>query len=139
MTKIGFRFLPTFFVLFGSGNLGSGLWMFVAPAHWFQHYPFSVSELGPFNAHFVRDVGAFLTMLGLGLILTARKAEQQQTLFGLLTLVYVLHSLIHLFPAGSSAPIGTRLWVDLPWVYLPTLVLVGVYLRFYLYRRPGSG
>ena len=32
MTKAGFHFLPIFFVLFRSENLGTGLWRFVAPA-----------------------------------------------------------------------------------------------------------
>ena len=110
-----------------------------ARSHWFQHCSFSISELIPFNDHFVRDIGAFLTTLSLGLILTARRAEQQHTLFGLLTLVYALHNLIPLFSVGGSAQIGTRFWVDLPRVYLLTLAILGLYVRFYYHRHRRSG
>ncbi len=38
-------------------NIANGLWMLAAPAGWFADLPAAVPDTGPFNAHFVRDLG----------------------------------------------------------------------------------
>jgi hypothetical protein len=54
-------------VLGGGFFLASGLWAMVAPAAFFD----AVATFEPYNAHFVRDVGAFMIGLGAVLLLAA--------------------------------------------------------------------
>jgi hypothetical protein len=42
----------------------TGLWAFVSPGSFFQ----TVAPWEPYNAHFLRDAGAFSTGLGLGVV-----------------------------------------------------------------------
>ena len=51
------------FLLLGAAMLGNALWMLAGPMHWYTELPAAVPDTGPFNAHFVRDIGcAFLTV-----------------------------------------------------------------------------
>jgi len=56
-------------VLGGVFFLGSGLWAMVAPKAFFE----AAATFEPFNAHFVRDVGAFMVGLGAVLLLAAAR------------------------------------------------------------------
>ncbi len=48
-------------------NLANAAWMLVDPAGWYLYLPAAVPDTGPFNAHFVRDVGSAFAVMGLAL------------------------------------------------------------------------
>ena len=48
------------FLLLGAAMLGNALWMLAGPMHWYTELPAAVPDTGPFNAHFVRDIGCAL-------------------------------------------------------------------------------
>ena len=56
------------FLISGLGNLANGFWMLARPAHWYATLPAAVPDFGPLNEHFVRDIGATFTMLGIALL-----------------------------------------------------------------------
>jgi hypothetical protein len=59
----GPRWMVPVFWLLGVSNLASGLWMPLAPEDWFHNFPAAIPDTGPFNHHFVQDIGsAFLTI-----------------------------------------------------------------------------
>ena len=51
------------FAILGAVCVGNALWMLGGPLHWYEELPAAVPDTGPFNPHFVRDIGAaFLTV-----------------------------------------------------------------------------
>ncbi|HZR77474.1 hypothetical protein [Bradyrhizobium sp.] len=75
-------------------NVGNGLLMLFAGPFWFQSVP-GAADTGPFNPHFVQDVGAAFLVAGLALAVRAwRPALWPVALAGAAFLVF--HGLIHL-------------------------------------------
>jgi hypothetical protein len=112
------------FLVSGLGNLGNGLWMLAAPAHWYTTLPAAVPDFGPLNEHFVRDIGSAFTMLGVALVWGAFRSAVRVPVLVLVTLFDGLHALVHVFDT-SRGLVGREHWaIDFPAVYLPTVVLV---------------
>ena len=52
-------------LIFGAISLGNAVWMLADPLRWYHELPAEVPDFGPFNPHFVRDIGcAFATVGG---------------------------------------------------------------------------
>lgn len=107
----------------------NGLFMLIAPQPWYQAVP-GVTETGPFNPHFVRDIGAAYLAAGAGLVWfaawrEARAAAQIAALF------LGLHALIHLADAVFGRETWTGLARDIPAVFLPPALAVWL-----AWRRP---
>ncbi len=112
------------FSLSGIGNLANGLWMLADPAHWYATLPAGVPDFGPLNEHFVRDIGATFTMLGLGLLWATFRTSARLPVLVLVTLFNALHALVHVWDTGRGL-VGPEHWsIDFPAVYLPTVVLI---------------
>jgi hypothetical protein len=80
--------------LLGALNVGVGLTMMSAGQHWFMTTP-SVAATGPYNPHFVADVGAAFLAAGLALFArTWRTHFWPAAIAGCLFLV--LHASIHI-------------------------------------------
>ena len=48
-------------MLLGIALIVNAFWMLAGPMHWYEEVPAGVPDTGPFNPHFVRDIGcAFL-------------------------------------------------------------------------------
>jgi hypothetical protein len=108
----------------GIGNLLNGAWMLADPAGWYAAIP-GVTNSGPLNEHFVRDVGAVYALTGIALVWAAVVPARRVLLVGVVAAFYLLHALVHvldtvrgLFPPGQWA-------IDAVPIYLPTLVLLG--------------
>lgn len=82
-------------VLFAIGLAANGIFMLASPFAWYGAIP-GVSDTGPFNAHFVRDIGcAFLvTAIAFGYATADRERARPATLVG--TTFLSLHALVHL-------------------------------------------
>jgi uncharacterized protein YjeT (DUF2065 family) len=96
---------------------GNGLVMIIAPEAWYQAVP-GVTETGPFNIHFVMDIGAGFLVTGAGLLWLAadRVRGWPAALIG--TGFVTLHALIHLVEAVAGHGIHGVVR-DLGGVYLP--------------------
>jgi hypothetical protein len=103
--------------LLGIGLAANGLAMLAVPAGWYDAVP-GVPETGPFNPHFVRDIGAAYLVAGAAIVWFAidrhaRPAAQAAAAF------LVLHALVHLWDAVAGREHAHQLLVDLPTVFLP--------------------
>ncbi|MBV9995116.1 MAG: hypothetical protein JO127_07875 [Caulobacteraceae bacterium] len=108
-----------FGVVGGCVMLGAGRWFYaVTPG---------VSETGPYNPHFVRDIGGAYLAAGLGLVALAwRPAAETRGAAAAGALFLALHAGVHLAEA-VGAPSGLAdLARDLPAVGLPALLAVWV-------------
>ena len=107
----------------GLGLSANGLFMLASPARWFASLP-GVEVTGPFNPHFVRDVGAAYLVAGLGLgwLAFTRKTAWPAALAGGAFLG--LHALVHVADAlAGRAPWG-HLALDAPLVGGPAALAV---------------
>jgi hypothetical protein len=116
--------MRAFFWLFGAINLANGLWMLLAPAGWYQGLPAGVPDTGPLNVHFVRDIGAAFTTVGVALLVAAPDAPRRRGVLLAATLFYLLHALIHVGDLMSGRLDADHWLIDLPGVFAPAIVLM---------------
>ena len=109
---------------FGLISLGNAVWMLAAPLHWYQELPAHVPDFGPFNPHFVRDIGCAFATVGVALAWAALAPRRRFALAAVGTLFYVAHAAVHVFDTLRHAVEPVHLWIDFPGVYLPAIVLL---------------
>lgn len=85
--------------LLGAIYTATGLWMLLSPA---SFYPFA--RIGPYNHHFIADIGAFTTAIGFGLLWALRDPIRYRSLINVALLAGALHLLNHLTD-GFSQPL----------------------------------
>ncbi|MEO0982542.1 MAG: hypothetical protein AAFX03_07805 [Pseudomonadota bacterium] len=80
----------------------TGVFMFAAPLAWYEATP-GVSMMGPFNQHFVRDVGLVFIASAAGLALGAARDNRDAALIG--AAWPAMHAVFHIVIwVGRGAP-----------------------------------
>lgn len=111
-------------VLLGAAVAANGAFMLAAPAAWYGAVP-GVTETGPFNPHFVRDIGAAYLTCGIALAwFAARPTAWPAAVIAALFLA--VHALIHLWDALAGRETWRALVVDLPGVFLPPALVAWI-------------
>lgn len=117
------RALALLLALFAAAN---GLIMLAADRWWYGAVP-GVTASGPFNAHFVKDIGAAYLAAGLGFAwLAARGSAAARGAASWAALFLGLHALIHLAEAASDPAGLADLARDFAGVIAPALVAAWV-------------
>ena len=106
----------------------NGLFMLAAPGAWYAAVP-GVTDTGPLNPHFVRDIGAAYFVAGAGLAWFAARPKARAAAL-LAALFLGLHALIHFADAVFGRESWAGLMRDLPSVFIPPV------LAFWLAWRP---
>ncbi len=112
---------------FGLASLANGAWMLVDSQGWFERV---AADVVPFNVHFVRDVGAAYFTAGVALLWAAFHAEWRAPLVATAALFNALHALGHVRETLSGELASLHWWLDLPGVYLPSLILAALAVLF---------
>lgn len=107
--------------LLGLGLGANGLFMLGAPYSWYEAVP-GVVKTGPFNGHFVRDIGAAYLVSALALAAVAWKPHRAWPALLAAAGFLVLHAGVHLFDTVCGRASLGDLARDLPGVFLPALV-----------------
>ena len=136
MSSIGLQAVPNrrspilLFVLFvGVGNLANALWMLAGPMHWYTDLPAAVPDTGPFNPHFVRDIGCAFLTAGVALVWGYFDPRVRVPLVSIAALFLAAHAILHAYDTLRGA-LGHDHWLlDLPGVYLPGILLPLIALR----------
>ena len=114
------------FLLSGLGNVGNGLWMLADPYGWYVGLPAAVPDFGPYNEHFVRDIGCTFSMLGFLLLSGAAVPAMGLPALVATTLFSAMHALVHVYDTARGFVAPAHWTIDMPGVYAPTLVLVAL-------------
>jgi hypothetical protein len=122
-------------ILFGSGNLINASWMLASPISWYTKLPAGVPDFGPLNEHFIRDLGAMFLVSGALLVYAALREAWRKFAVTLNLGWYAVHALIHVYDTLRGAVGKEHFLIDLPLVYVPTLLLAIV---AWLLARPGA-
>jgi len=111
------------FMILGVGMLANALWMLAGPMHWYHEIPAGVPDTGPFNPHFVRDIGCAFLTVGIALIWAARSTSMRLPLAAIATVFLVAHALLHIYDTVVGNLPSSHWVLDFAGVYLPAIVL----------------
>lgn len=120
-----------------SGGLGlllglNGLAMLFASLAWYDAVP-GVRATGPYNPHFVRDIGAAYLVVAMGLAWFAWRPRQGWPALAAAAAFLVLHAGVHVFDTTCSASPLADFLRDLPGVFTPAVLAAWLAVA----RRPG--
>jgi len=103
----------------------NGLVMLFAGQWWYGVVP-GVPSTGPFNPHFVKDIGAAYLVVGVSLGAFAWRPGGAFAALVAAAAFLTLHAAIHIGDALASPSCGQDLVRDLPGVFLPALISLGL-------------
>ncbi|WP_027252430.1 hypothetical protein [Photobacterium halotolerans] len=108
-------------VLLGLAALSNGVLMTIAPEPWYWMVP-GVPDRGPFNQHFLRDIGMNYSLIGAAFIWGAIDTRHSLTLWLMPTAWLAGHAIFHVWEvlAGICGP--EFLIIDFGGVTLPALL-----------------
>ena len=107
----------------GGLSIANSLWMLAAPRHWFYHIPADVPAIGPFNSHFIQDIGCAYLAAGLALMWGAAQPASRRLLVTIAAVFYGGHALVHVWGTAAGDLPASHWLIDFPSVYLPALIL----------------
>lgn len=110
-------------LVLGAGSVLNALWMLADPLRWYHDLPAGVPDTGPFNAHFVRDIGCAFLAVGVAQMWAAAAKPWRTPLVAVSAVFVVGHAVLHVFDTARGAVPSDHWWLDLPGVYLPALLL----------------
>ena len=123
--------------LFALFNIFNGLAMIVAPMTWYEMAP-GASETGPFNVHFVRDIGIAFTAAGVGLWLAVSNVAWKSASTAVVAMIFIGgHGILHfveMFAHHLSLTAGLR---DMALIVVPAAI-AAVWLVAELKRATGG-
>jgi hypothetical protein len=106
----------------------NGLVMLFAGLWWYGVVP-GVTATGPYNPHFVRDIGAAYLVVGASLGWFAVRPREAWPAVVAAAGFLTLHAAIHVFDAACGTKPLQDVIRDFGGVYLPALVALGLAIR----------
>jgi len=117
--------------LLGLGLVANGIFMLVSPASWYFAVP-GVITTGPFNQHFLRDIGLIFLLIGTAFLLGAARPGARSLLWSMATFWLCGHALFHFWEVGVGICGPSALPRDFPAVTLPAII--GIVLSLWAVR-----
>ena len=108
-------------ILLGTGAILNGAYMLWSPADWYIAVP-GVTTTGPFNQHFIRDIGLIFLLVGIAYLTGAAKPPYRVALWVTPTLWLWGHALFHAWEVAVGICGPAALARDFPAVTLPALL-----------------
>lgn len=108
-------------VLLGIAAIANGTFMLVAPESWYFAVP-GVTTTGPFNQHFVRDIGLIFLLLGGSFLLGAVQPHLRVLLWAAPSIWLSGHALFHFWEVAVGICSASAIPRDFPAVTLPAVV-----------------
>jgi hypothetical protein len=109
--------------LIGGLSVVNGIGMYVVPADWFAAVP-GVAETGPFNGHFVRDVGAAYVASGAAVIMAVQIPAARLSLLIVAAIFSGGHALRHVVEWGTIEGSRHNWQSDAAAVVLPAVIVL---------------
>lgn len=117
------RLLPIIGALLGLGLAANGVFMLASPANWYFAVP-GVTTTGPFNQHFLRDIGLIFVLLGLLFVAGAARPAWRVPFWGLGAIWLSGHALFHVWEVTVGICGPSALVRDFPAVSLPAIIAI---------------
>ncbi|MEP2827691.1 hypothetical protein [Parvibaculum sp.] len=107
--------------LFAAIWLINAIWMLADPAGWYASID-GVPNTGPYNPHFVRDIGVAYLMLAILSAAPLRWPDHSTALLSAVTLYLGLHAALHIWDIAAARLPLEHILIDLPGVFMPPLI-----------------
>lgn len=108
-------------VVVGVAAEANGLFMLASPADWYFSVP-GVTTTGPFNQHFVRDIGLIFLFVGTAFLLGVARPKYRVILWAAPTLWLWGHALFHFWEVAVGICGPSAIARDFPAVTLPAIL-----------------
>lgn len=108
-------------VIMGSAALANGIFMLISPTHWYFAVP-GVTTTGPFNQHFIRDIGLIFLFVGAAFLVGAERPQYRVVLWAAASLWLGAHALFHYWEVAVGICAPSVLVRDFPAVTLPAII-----------------
>jgi len=109
----------------GAAAVFNGLFMLAAPRDWYASVP-GVTTTGPFNQHFVRDIGLIYLLAGASFLTGAARPRYRIALWAVPTVWLSGHALFHFWEVMVGISGHSAMARDFPAVTLPALIGLGL-------------
>lgn len=113
--------------LLGVALAANGIVMLASPERWYLAVP-GVTSTGPFNQHFVRDIGLIYVFIGAAFLVGAAHPPMRVLLWAAPTIWLAGHALFHLWEVAVGICAPSAIARDFFAVSLPALIGVGLTL-----------
>ncbi|MEN6541160.1 hypothetical protein [Parvibaculum sp.] len=113
--------------LAGLALFANALFMLADPLGWYEAIE-GVPDTGPFNPHFVRDIGVSFLTAALTTAAAARWLRLAWPLLCTVALYLGLHALLHLWDIAAGRLEPGHLLIDAPGVFLPLFAIAALAL-----------
>ncbi len=112
-------------IVLGLAMLANGVFMTIAPEPWYWAVP-GVPDRGPFNQHFIRDIGFIYSLIGAAFLYGAIYSKHRVHLWLIPAAWLVLHAIFHVWEVivGICGP--ESLAEDFAGVTLPALIAIAL-------------
>jgi hypothetical protein len=107
-------------VVLGIGAVANGFYMLASPTGWYFAVP-GVTMTGPFNQHFIRDIGLIYLFLGGAFLFGAARPDYRIVAWAAPALWLSGHALFHFWEVAVGICGTSALARDFPAVTLPAL------------------
>lgn len=114
-------------VLLGFAALANGIYMLAAPEDWYFAVP-GVTTTGPFNQHFVRDIGLIFLFLGGSFLLGAARPDLRIAFWAAPSIWLAGHALFHFWEVAAGICSASAIGRDFPAVTLPAVIGLSITL-----------
>lgn len=108
-------------VLLGVAAIANGLSMLYSPIEWYLTVP-GVTATGPFNQHFIRDIGLVFLLLGSAFLIGAARPQYRIIAWTTPTLWLWGHALFHFWEVAVGICGADALARDFPGVTLSAVL-----------------
>ena len=108
-------------IVLGLAAAANGGFMLMSPQAWYFAVP-GVTTTGPFNQHFIRDIGLIFLLLGAGLLIGAARPRLRTPLWTAAAIWLCGHALFHFWEVAVGICSASALQRDFPAVTLPAVL-----------------
>ncbi|WP_333794993.1 hypothetical protein [Hyphomicrobium sp.] len=108
-------------LVLGVAAIANGIFMLIDPERWYFSVP-GVTTTGPFNQHFVRDIGLIFLFLGGAFLLGAARPDLRIAFWAAPSIWLLGHALFHFWEVAAGICGPSALARDFPAVTLPALL-----------------
>lgn len=108
-------------VVLGAASEANGLFMLASPESWYFAVP-GVTTTGPFNQHFIRDIGLIFLFLGTAFLIGVALPRYRVVLWAACSLWLWGHALFHFWEVTVGICGPSALARDFPAVTLPAII-----------------
>ncbi|MEG8015993.1 hypothetical protein [Sphingomonas sp. 22R3R2A-7] len=108
-------------ITLGVGAVANGAYMLYSPTGWYFAVP-GVTTTGPFNQHFIRDIGLIFLLLGASFLAGAARPPHRILLWGAPTVWLWGHALFHFWEVAVGICGPSAIARDFPAVTLPAIL-----------------